>query len=198
MNPARYCMVVFFAALVGCAGAGYVPSQAGTLDGNISTAALGPGDVVNVRVYKDKDLSGNFQVSPAGTIDYPLLGTLKVRGLTASQLAEMIRDGLSRGYLRNPFVAVNVQELQSKRVYVLGQVAKPGTFIFTEGMTIIHAITLAGGFTKIARANSVVVTRTENGKDVRMVVPVDDISEGKAKNLHLLPGDIVFVPESIL
>lgn len=164
----------------------------------VSSSALGPGDVVDVRVYQDKELSGTFQVSPEGAMDYPLLGTLNVKGKTPSQLADTIRKGLADGYLRNPYVTVNVKELQSKRIYVLGQVSKPGTFAFADGMTIIHVITLAGGFTKIARDNHVVVTRTVNGSEVRTVVPVDDIREGRAKNFYLIPEDIVFVPESIL
>lgn len=191
-------LVALSVVLASCAGSSYAPSDGPSADSTHSQAALGPGDEVHVRVYQDKDLSGTFQVSAGGTMDYPLLGTMKVQGLTATRLAEKIRRGLSDGYLNDPFVTVNIKELQSKRVYVLGEVSKPGTFRYTDGMTIIHVITLAGGFSKIARENDVVVTRTENGKEIRMVVPVEDISEGKAKNLYLIPGDIVFVPESIL
>lgn len=165
---------------------------------SISGAALGPGDTFEVRVYRDADLSGVFQVSPAGTIDYPLLGTLAVAGLDSQQVATRIREGLARGYVREPFVTVTVKEFLSKRVYVLGQVEKPGTFRYEDGMSVIQAITLAGGVTKASRPNEVVVTRHEDGREVRFSVPVRDISEGKAKNLYLRPGDIVYVPESIL
>ena len=163
-----------------------------------TNAALGPGDVIEIRVFQENDLSGNYQVSADGTIDFPLLGTLKVADETPSRVAEMVREGLANGYLKNPYVSVMVKERVSKLVHVLGQVAKPGTFPYEQGMTIVHAITLAGGFTKIARPNAVVVTRIENGQETRTVVPVNEISEGRARNFFLKPGDIVFVPESLL
>lgn len=165
---------------------------------SVSGAALGPGDTFEIRVYRDPDLSGAFQVSPAGTIDYPLLGTVPVAGLNSAQIAGKIREGLAQGYVRDPYVMVTVKEFLSKRIYVLGQVEKPGTFRYEDGMSVIQAITLAGGVTRTSRPNDVVVTRTENGKEVRFSVPVRDISEGKARNLYLRPGDIVYVPESIL
>ena len=163
-----------------------------------ATAALGSGDVFEVRVFRETDLSGLFQVGPDGTIDFPLLGTLRVEGLTASEVAAGIRDGLAKGYIRVPYVTVTVKEFQSRRVYVLGQVEKPGTFRYEEGMSIVQVITLAGGFGKLARPNAVVVTRSDAGKDTRTVVPVADISQGKEKNFLVRPGDIIFVPESYL
>jgi polysaccharide export outer membrane protein len=163
-----------------------------------ATAALAPGDVFEVRVYREPDLTGIFQVAPDGSIDYPLLGSLRVEGATSSQVATRIREGLAQGYIREPFVTVTVKEFQSRRVYILGQVEKAGTFRYEEGMSIIQLVTLAGGFNRAARRNDVVVTRTENGVETRIVVAVDDIAEGKARNFPLKPGDIVFVPESFL
>ncbi len=176
----------------------YEPDLGEMVRASQANAALGPGDVIEIRVFQEKELSGEFQVGADGSIDYPLLGTLQIGDATPSQVAERVREGLANGYLRDPFVTVTVKELVSKRVYVLGQVAKPGTFPYEDGMTIIHVITLAGGFTKIARPNAVVVTRVENGEETRTVVPVNEISEGRARNFFLRPGDIVFVPESIL
>ncbi len=199
---ASHVRVRWLAALVflwACGGrAPYNPDLGEMVRASQANAALGPGDRIEVRVFQEKELSGEFQVGADGTIDYPLLGTLKVEGATPSRVAEMVREGLAAGYLRNPFVTVTVKELVSKRVYVLGQVAKPGTFPYEEGMSIIHVITLAGGFTKSARPNAVVVTRVEGGEETRTVVPVNEISEGRARNFFLRPGDIVFVPESIL
>ncbi len=159
---------------------------------------LGRGDVFEVRTYREPDLSGTFQVAPDGTVDFPLLGSLAVEGLTSSQLASMLRDRLADGLLRDPFVTVQVKEFQSKRVYVLGQVERPGTFRFEEGMSVVQAITLAGGFGKTARPNATVVTRIVDGAEKRFEVPVQDISRGRESNFFLRPGDIVFVPESIL
>jgi len=159
---------------------------------------LGPGDLIEVKVFRENDLSGVFQVAPDGTIDFPLLGTLGVAGRTAPEVASMIRQRLGEGYIRNPHVTVLVKEVQSRRIYVLGQVERPGTFKYEEGMTVVQAITLAGGFTKTARPDATVVTRVIDGRETRFVVPVEEISRGTARNLPLLPGDIVFVPQSIL
>lgn len=157
---------------------------------------LGPGDTLEVRVFREKDLSGAFRLSPDGTIDYPLCGKVHLQGLSQSQAADALRECLMNGYVRNPQVTVVVQAYDSKKVFVFGQVNKAGTFPFQDRMTVVQAITLAGGFTSYASKNGTTVTRSVDGKDKRIKVPVEDIAEGKASNFVLRPGDIVFVPES--
>ncbi len=160
--------------------------------------ALGPGDVFVVDVFGEKDLSGKFRVSAHGTVDYPFAGNVKVAGMTPTEVAAMLRKKLADGYLKDPSVSVFVETYQSKKISILGQVAKPGTFPYQNNMSIVEAITLAGGFTAIASKNDVTVTRTEpNGKSRRFQVPVEQIGEGHAANYLLRPGDIVFVPERI-
>lgn len=159
--------------------------------------ALGPGDVFTVDVFGEKDLSGKFRVSARGTIDYPFAGNVKVAGMTPTEVAAMLRKKLADGYLKDPSVSVFVEAYNSKKISILGQVAKPGTFPYMNNMSIVEAITLAGGFTAIASKNDVTVTRTENGKSRRFQVPVEQIGEGHAANYLLRPGDIVFVPERI-
>jgi polysaccharide export outer membrane protein len=90
-----------------------------------------------------------------------------------------------------------VKEYNSKKVFVFGEVQKPGTFTFEDGMSIVQAVTLAGGFTKTAAQNSTSVTRRVQGQEVKVRVNVQDIALGKAPNFTLEPGDIVFVPESL-
>lgn len=180
------------------AGRGYDPEMGARVRVAEDGAVLGAGDLFEVRVFREPDLSGVFQVAPDGTIDFPLVGTLKVGGLTSSEVASALRGRLAEGLLRDPYVTVNVKEVQSRRIYVLGQVERPGTFRYEEGMSVVQAVTLAGGFTKTARPNATVVTRIQEGRETRMEVPVDDISRGTARNFSLQPGDIVFVPESIL
>lgn len=191
---------IFLLLLTACATteSNYPNDLADQVRESLSATALGPGDAFEIRVYREKDLSGTFQVSPSGTIDYPFLGRIEVNGLTSSDLARKLCEGLGTGFLKDPYVTVQVTDFQSKRIYVLGQVTKPGTFRYEDGMSIIQAITLAGGLTQGSRPNATVVTRVLNGKEDRFVVPVTDISLGKARNLFLHPGDIVFVPESIL
>lgn len=159
--------------------------------------ALGPGDVFNVEVFGEKDLSGKFRVSAQGTIDYPFAGTVKVAGLTPPEVATLIRQKLASGYLKDPSVSVFVESYNTKKISVFGQVQKPGTFNYMNNMSIIEAITLAGGFTPIASKNDISVTRVEHGKSRRFTVPVEEIGQGKSANYLLRPGDIVFVPERL-
>jgi polysaccharide export outer membrane protein len=91
---------------------------------------------------------------------------------------------------------VLIREYNSKKIFVFGEVQKPGTFPYEENMSIVQAITLAGGFTKIASKNGTQVTRIVEGREQKVRVPVEDIGVGRERNFSLKPGDIVFVPES--
>jgi protein involved in polysaccharide export with SLBB domain len=164
----------------------HTPGQAST---------MGPGDLVEVRVFQEPDHSGIWRVSPEGTIDYPLCGKVELAGRTSSTAADALRECLSR-YLRRPQVSVLIREYNSKKIFVFGEVQKPGTFPYDGEMSIIQAITLAGGFTKTAAQNSTNVTRLVDGQERKIRVPVEDIGVGREKNFLLQPGDIVFVPES--
>lgn len=163
------------------------------LPGPAST--LGPGDLVEVRVFQEPDHSGVWRVSPEGTIDYPLCGKVALVGRTSSTAADALRECLSR-FLRRPQVSVLIREYNSKKIFVFGEVQKPGTFPYEGEMSIIQAITLAGGFTKLASQNNTNVTRLVDGQERKIRVPVEDIGVGREKNFLLQPGDIVFVPES--
>jgi protein involved in polysaccharide export with SLBB domain len=157
---------------------------------------LGPGDVFDVRVFGEQDLSGTYRVASDGTINFPLVGKLNIGGMAASAVGDLIEIELGR-YLRSPNVSVFVKEYNSKKIYVFGEVTKPGNFPYEDGMNIIQAITLAGGFGRIADKNGTFVARVIEGREQRLKVPVKEIGEGEAPNFKLEPGDIVFVPESV-
>ena len=176
------------------AGGGVVEAEEVTPRGSSST--LGTGDLLEVRVYQEADLSGPFKVSSEGHIDYPLCGKVAVAGMTSSRAADAITECLKNGFLKNPQVTVLVREYTSKKVFVLGEIAKPGTFPYEDNMSIIQAVTLAGGFTRLASKNGTSVTRLVSVQETRVRVPVADIEQGREKNFQLLPGDIIFVPES--
>ncbi|MBK7863187.1 MAG: polysaccharide biosynthesis/export family protein [Archangiaceae bacterium] len=161
-----------------------------------TASTLGSGDLLEVRVYQEADLSGVFRVSPEGTIDYPLCGKVSVLNMSSSKAADAVTGCLKNGFLKSPQVTVLVREYTSKKVFVLGEITKPGTFPYEENMSIIQAVTLAGGFTKLASKNGTSVTRLVEGQETRVRVPVADIELGRQKNFQLQPGDIVFVPES--
>ena len=202
----RRALALFWVAVVfgGCASSGVVLSNSKDAEQHLENEdlatstpmALGPGDKLEIHVFDEEGLSGTHRVSSEGTINVPLIGTVSVVGETPKMLAEQITNKLKR-FVREPYVSVLVDEFKSKKIYVFGQVRKPGTFAFDEGMNIVHAITLAGGFDKAANRNQVLVTRKKEGVEERVQVPVQTIGEGKAANFILRPGDVIFVPESI-
>ena len=124
------------------------------------------------------------------------MGKLEVANKTPTEVSDELAAGL-RNFMKKPSVSVFVKEFTSKKVYVFGQVQRPGTFPFEDGMNIIQAITLAGGFSGMADQNGAFVTRSANGKEARVEIKVKSIGEGKEANFRLQPGDIVYVPETI-
>lgn len=198
-------LLVAALALAGCRASTRASGSSGTsaptsgeLPASFSTrgaSSLGSGDLLEIRVFQEQELSGAFRLSPEGTIDYPLCGKVPLSGKTSSEAADAITECLKRTHV-NPQVSVLVREYTSKKVFVFGEVQKPGTFPYDENMNIIQAVTLAGGFTKLAARNSISVTRIVNNQEKKIRVPVEDIGVGREKNFLLQPGDIVFVPES--
>lgn len=159
---------------------------------------LGPGDVFIVRVYGEEELSGSHQVAPDGTIDFPLLGSVEVSGLEPTMVADELRRLLKeRDLLRDPHVSVYVEEYASKRISVVGAVANPGAFPLEPGMTVVQAISMAGGFSSLADRDGTVVTRRVNGETVRYRVPVAKVTKGQAEDIEVAAGDIIFVPERL-
>jgi protein involved in polysaccharide export with SLBB domain len=160
--------------------------------------SLGPGDVFEVRVFGEKELSAKYQVGPEGSIRFPFLGTIPVQGKQADEIAREISIGLRDGkYLLDPHVSVFVEQTNSKRISVLGAVAKPGTFPIIPGMTVVQAVSNAGGFTPLASKDDTVVTRRRGGKLERHRIPVSEVTRGNADDFPLRAGDIVFVPERV-
>ncbi len=197
----RLAFLVWILTMVSCGTTNTANYQTTEFDraALVDAAALGTGDLIEIRVHKHADLSGVYEVPPSGDIDFPYIGKLVVAGKTSSMLQTTIRTQLANGFYVNPTVTVNVKERRSKKVFVLGQVKKPGAFVFEDNMTIVQAIALAGGFTSLASRNSTKVRRVENGTETQMSIPVEQIiTEKNTKNFQLIPGDIVYVPEAVL
>jgi polysaccharide export outer membrane protein len=195
--------LVSAALLPGCQACQEAPTEGyedlnAQISEHLTKVGLGPGDVFEVTVYGEEKLSGIHRIAPDGAIRFPLIERVVVEGMTANEIAEELRRRLQDGFLREPSVSVFVKEYSSKKVFVLGEVQRPGTFPFTAGMNIVEAIALAGGFKDSANANYVIVTRQTGEGDKRIPVPVEKITEGEAQNLSLQPGDIVFVPDTLL
>lgn len=157
---------------------------------------LGPGDVLEIRVTDRDELSGPYEVSDAGTIRFPLIGDIEVQQKTQGQIAAEIEAKLADGWFKQPQVAVRVTERQNREVSVLGQVKEAGSYPFKPGLTVMQAISLAGGMNPLAMPRRVKLIReTENGRQT-YEIDTTAILESRAQDLALEPGDIVFVPES--
>lgn len=163
-----------------------------------ASAGLAPGDALEIRVFDEERFDGEYQVGEDGAIDFPMVGSLAVRGLDKDAVAHMIEEKLADGYLNNPHVTVQVKQRGNREVSVLGQVNKAGSLDYRDGLTIVQAISEAGGLSEFAAPKRVKLTRrTGNGDEtITFEVSLSAIIEGRAEDLVLRPGDIVFVPET--
>lgn len=168
-----------------------------TLQSDVPTTEdLGPGDKISIKVLHEEDLSGEFTVSPAGTISYPYVGRIDVSGKTCLNLEDAIAEGLRQGYLANPSVSCSIMEYNSKRVFVFGEVNTQGPQPYRANSTIIDVIAQAGGFSERALRDRTKLNRVIEGERLQVEIPVQQIIEGGQPNLVVLPGDVIFVPTS--
>ena len=156
---------------------------------------IGPQDVVRIDVWKEPEISRTIPVRPDGKVSLPLLNDVQAAGLTAIQLSNAIRNGLTK-YLNNPQVTVTVMEINSRRVYITGEVNRPGALPLLPNMTVLQALSSGGGFTQFAKLKNIYVLRTENGKQVKLPFNYREVVKGKnqEQNILLLPGDVIVVP----
>jgi polysaccharide export outer membrane protein len=159
-------------------------------------ATLGPGDVFDVRVFEEADLSGTYRVDADGWIDYPLVGRVKAQNLLPGELAQVLRVKLT-AFVQHPQVSVLLKEANSKRIIVYGQVQKPGAYPFTNPMTISQAISIAGGFTAMAARERVLISRLSHTEESVIEIDLRAIADGKSPNAFVSPGDEVYVPERL-
>lgn len=155
---------------------------------------IGASDLLTVTVWKEPTLSGSLLVRPDGMISVPLLGDVQASGLTALQLADQITIKLKK-FVQEPNVSVVLTQINSKKVYLLGEVGKKGPVEMTPGMTLLEAISSAGGLTDFANAKKIYILRDEAGKHQKVPVHYKEALKGSAEfNVVLKPGDTIVVP----
>lgn len=163
---------------------------------------LQPSDLLNVQVFQEENLKRDVRVSQEYSITLPLIGKVDLKGKSLRQAEDLIRDLYNRDYLVNPQVNVVVIEYAKRSVNVIGQVNQPGAVLFPQeqGLTLLDAISRAGGFSRLANRSQVKLTRTNaDGKTETYIINADDLIKGSSSNSWpLLVNDIVFVPERIL
>lgn len=162
----------------------------------VDDGSVGASDLLEIRVTKQDQMSGDFEIDPDGNLSFPYVGAVKSAGKTPREIQTDIQTRLADGYLRDPQVLVRVKERRSKKVSVFGEVRRGATIPFNDKMTIVEAISEAGGFSPRAWENAVKVTRKSPTGDQEFTVPVKKIANGKATSFGLCPSDSIYVPKS--
>lgn len=153
---------------------------------------LGPGDVIQVVVWRNEHLSKTVPIRPDGKISLPLVDDLQAAGTTPSQLKEMVAKGL-RHYIDNPIVTVIVSEVNNYKVSVLGEVKKPGVYLLKGRTTVLEAISMAEGFTEFATTNNILLMKRAKGQRYRFDYRAFVSGENLDQNVYLDPGDTIIV-----
>jgi polysaccharide export outer membrane protein len=173
-------------------GAGEAPTSQGMFD----DYQIGAGDTLQISVWKEPDVSvPSVVVRPDGRITVPLIKEVEVGGLTPRQAEKLISAGLAK-FITDANVTVVVAAMHSKKVYVIGGARKEGPLPYTYGMTVIQALSEAGGLTDYAKRKRIYILRTENGREYRLDFNYDEVVRGERmdQNILLLPGDTVVIP----
>lgn len=165
--------------------------------GERSAGVIGRMDNVEIRVFREDDLTTRGQLSADGTISMPLIGSVRLQGLTTDQAAAAIRQKLADGWLVKPEVSVSIEARIRRTITVLGQAQRPGVFELPANreMTLVEAIGMAGGVTRIANGKKISLKRS-GGKEVR-IINLSDITTGKGNDIPLRDGDVINIPESL-
>jgi len=168
------------------------PKKAATEDPNY---VIGPQDVLDISVWKEPELTRAVPVRPDGKISMPLLNDVQAAGKTPLQLAADITTGLKK-FVTDPQVTVIVTTINSQRVYILGEVNRAGAYPLLPDMTVLQALSSAGGFTQYANLKKIYLLRIESGKQVKHPFNYKDVLAGKAadQNIFVRAGDTIVVP----
>ena len=175
------CALTMFLSLLPAHAADKTASPAS--QSKISDYVLGVGDKLRITTFGEDDLSGEFQVSSTGMISMPLIGEVKAAGLTISQVQNTITSKLSEGYMKNPHVSLEV--LNYRPFFIVGEVMKPGSYNYVNGMSVINAVAMAGGYTYRADKDDIKIKH--GGPDAQ--------EEPASEGTTVTPGDVVNVPE---
>ena len=155
---------------------------------------IGVEDVLSVVFWREKDLSADVVVRPDGKISLPMLNDVMAAGLTPEALADVVAKAGAK-FVRDSGATVIVKEIRSRKIYVIGEVSKPGTFQLGSEMTVLQALGEAGGFIEGANKGDVRIVRNEGGKETRFKFNYNEVVDGKnpEQNIKLLPGDTIIV-----
>lgn len=187
------------AIVAGLAGPGWAADSAPAAAAPAATEAGGygvnPGDILEISVWKEQDLQKQVMVRPDGYFSFPLTGDIRAEGRTVEAVRQEVASRVSR-FVPDPVVSVAIMEPRGSRVYVIGQVNRPGEYPINRFVDIVQAISMAGGFTPFAQLDNIKVLRREGATQTAIPFSYGDIAAGKRlqQNIVLAPGDTVLVP----
>jgi polysaccharide export outer membrane protein len=156
---------------------------------------IGPEDILNIYIWKEPDLTQDVTVMPDGKISFPLVGEIQAEGRTVMELKQAVTEKL-QDYVTAPEVAVVVREIRSQRIYTMGKLNSPGPYSLAPGMTVVQALSTAGGFAEWADEKNILVIRREGGKEIQHRFNYSEYISGKnlKQNIFLKPNDTIVVP----
>ena len=160
-----------------------------------SDYVLGPDDLIGVLFWREPEMSGDVGVRPDGMISLPLVGDIKAAGLAPDELKKEIEKASAK-FITDPSVTILVKQINSRKVFITGEVTNPGSYPIANPRTVMQLIALAGGLKEYADSKHITVMRTENGRQRIYKFNYKDVAKGKAlaQNIQLQPGDTVVVP----
>jgi protein involved in polysaccharide export with SLBB domain len=161
---------------------------------------LSPNDVIQVKVYQEEDLETKMRIAKDGTASFPLIGVIQIGGKTVEQATALIRDLLDKDFLVNPQVTLTVVEYAKRRFTVLGQVQKPGAYEIPneESVSLLQAIAMAGGYTRLANPGRITISRTSGVQKTTLMVDGRAMaSDSTMKSFVVYPEDTITVAERV-
>ena len=204
-NSLKVVVVLLFTQIISaCSTHNNLPTAtlhpSNTADINAYKYLIGAGDVLNIFVWRNPEVSGSFVVRPDGMITTSLVEDIEVAGKTPTELARSIEEILGT-YLREPIVTVTVNSFVgpfSEQIRVIGEAAQPRAINYTQHMTLLDVMIQVGGLTEFADGNDAVLVRIEDGQQKQYKIMIDQLlKDGEiSANIDMLPGDIIIIPEA--
>lgn len=164
-------------------------------DSQSKSYLIQPGDLLEISAWREEQLERDVVVQPDGMISFPLVGVLRAAGRTVGDLQVSVAERLSR-YMPDPVITVSIKEIRGNRIYILGQVQKPGQFIMNPTIDVMQALALAGGTTPFAELNDIKILRRSGKGQTLIAFRYSDVERGRnlEQNIILQSGDVIIVP----
>jgi polysaccharide export outer membrane protein len=195
MRRRALALTLLAALVLGCEAPGRAQGQPVAADQR-ANYVIGPDDVLSVLFWRDKDMTADVVVRPDGKISLPLINDIQAGGLTPSELCEAVK-AVARRYVEDPSVTVVVKQINSRKLFITGQVEKPGPYPMSGPTTVLQLIATAGGLKEFTDGKRILIMRTDKaGKQTSYVFNYRQVTAGRnlEQNIELHPGDTVVVP----